>query len=215
MTDIYACLRAALAEPTGQILHAEVLPSYVECAPRFYAARSALPLMHKLDASQAAAALTQNKAAYTLFCAPLLERVDSHGGHLLFVLTHAFYDNMLRVLLRELPASGPLATGPKRASPLAYAQRRMWMLARKAAGEPACPPSAPVQRALLLTAGISSDALKPQALRLRAQEAIDALLTMTKATPPFERPRLERDCAFVGEAAARMLAHAYGCLQED
>ncbi len=208
MTDLYALLRERIAGTAGTLLGAEILPVQIDCPAQGCPARCALPRILGEDAAAWAQALQQDIAAFTLFGQPLLSKVEHNEGHLLFHLTDAFYTAALKIVLDELPG----VTDPGPSTPqedaararIAYTMRRMWMLSRKARGEPKCPSNPAVQRALFLAIGVLERLNHPRALTLRLLAASDALLSMTRSVLPRQRPALCTQAAHVGDAAARI-----------
>lgn len=210
MTDLYALLRAELAEKAGTLLGTDIAPAQIDCVAAEYPARSAAPLAAGADAAEWAAILQNGAAAFTLLGAPLVQAVEHSGGHLLFRFTDAFYTAALRYALNEQPcvegAGIPFCENDAALARISYTLRRMWMLSRKTNGEPVCPSNPAVQRALYLALGAPERLGHPRTLRLRLLDASDALLCMTRSVLPRERPALCTKCAHVGDAAARVFA---------
>lgn len=208
MTDLYALLRAELAEKAGTLLGTDIAPAQIDCVTAEYPARSAAPLAAGADAAEWAYILQNGAAVFTLMGVPLVQTVEYSGGHLLFRFTDSFYTAALRRALDELPrVEGPGIPFYENNASLArisYTLRRMWMLSRKTNGEPVCPSNPAVQRALYLALGAPERIGHPRALTLRLLDASDALLCMTRSVLPRERPALCKKCAHVGDAAARV-----------
>lgn len=211
MTDLYALLRAELAEKAGKLLGTDVAPAQIDCVADEYPARSAIPLAQGADAAEWALILQNGASAFTLFGVPLVQTVTHNGGHLLFAFTDEFYTAALHNALLELPRIDTpairISENDAAMARLSYTLRRMWMLSRKAqGGEIACPSNPAIQRALYLALGALGRLDHPRALTLRLLEASDALLTMTRSVLPRQRPALCAKCAHVGDAAARVFA---------
>lgn len=208
MEDLYALLRAELAEKAGTLLGTDIAPAQIDCMADEYPVRSAAPLAAGADAAEWAAILQNGASAFMLLGVPLVQTVEHSGGHLLFRFTDEFYTAALRYALNGLPrVEGPRIPFYETNASLArisYTLRRMWMLGRKAHGEPVCPPNPAVQRALYLTLGVPERLCHPRALKLRLLDASDALLCMTRSVLPRQRPSLCTKCAHVGDAAARV-----------
>lgn len=198
---VYSMVRQALCQGFDRVLpHVQVRQEDFDCRSRGCAVRCALPLRLGEDAQGWADALCARLDAFPrVFGAPLVARVYAAGGHVLFDLTKAFYDGALSHSIASLP----LGTAPDEADPLFYPYHRMRMLARQ--GGVGCPDNAAVQQALWLAWGIEDALGHPQRLSARRQEAAQALLSMFDELSPLQRHILCRQCAQVGEAAARLL----------
>ncbi len=209
MESLYELLRNSLAGTSSSLLGESIYSTYIDCAPEGCAARSAAPLTLGADANEWANVLNEGAAEFTLFGVQLVKSVEANEGHLLFSLTDEFYTEALKCALNELE---PLVQCPEflhcsaALSRLEYTMRRMWMLGRKAEGEPSCPNNTDVQRALLLTLGAIERLDNNRALTLRLLKASDVLLRMTRGVLQRERPALCTASAHVGDCAARVFA---------
>jgi|GEM_PF-7071321 len=213
MIDPLEEARAAIAAASGAIIGAEIAPAEIDCPAQGCSARCAAPLRLGRDAGDLAAAL--QKTPVLLENRPLVQTVEAEGGHLLFSFTDAFFDTALNRMLLELPRTpepGPVLFEDAARARAAYTARRMWMLARKAAGEPRCPENPAVRQALLLTLAVPERLTHPRGLKLRMLAASDALLCMTRSVLPRERPALSIQSAHVAELAARVFSLALNTL---
>lgn len=215
MMDFCAVLCHSIAAMASGLLGVPIEAAQVECPAQSNTgtpcgARSAAPLYYKANAALWAETLRFGARAYTLLGEEYLSDIGSNGGHLLFHFTEAFYSAMLRQTLMELPKAFEIGSANEDNGMLArifYTQRRMWMLSRKAEGEIRCPAQPEVQHALLLSAAACGQGITTRARELRMLAASDALLCMTHGVLPRQRPALSTQCGYVGDAAARMLAH--------
>ncbi len=214
LTDFYTLFRISVAGTLSSLLGCAVSPASIDCSAQGCSARSALPLQLHRDANELASFLQSHISAFTLLETALLRDIQGSGGHLLFYHSGAVCNAMLQRTLQELPPfthPRPAYSEDPVAARMLYTQRRMWMLARKAAftppGAPLCPASPTVQQALWLTFAVTERGISRRALELRLLAASDALLTMTHSVLPRQRPALSLASTHVGDAAARLIEH--------
>ncbi|MDL2258026.1 hypothetical protein LJC42_02560 [Eubacteriales bacterium OttesenSCG-928-K08] len=207
--NLYAAMRSEISCTASKLLNVAIGTETIDIAPRGAGARCAAPLKFGADAAQWAQLLTKSAHEFLLLDEQLISSVSCNGGHLLFHFADVFYSAAVAHIINALPQAKPFSTGEagEQMSSVFYAQRRMWMLARRATGKPFCPAVPDVQLALLSVLSLL-DAPHEQALRIRAADAANALITMTYSTPPRRRPALLRDCAYVGDAAARIFSYS-------
>jgi hypothetical protein len=123
-----------------------------------------------------------------LFGSPLIQNGRMVRGWLLFDFSDAFYDALVRRVLKTLPAADH--------APQEHAVNRMLVLSRH--GGSGCPRVPSVQRALLLCIL----AHQSRAAYARAARAAE---TMLHPVVPYERPALLAACGELGDACARLL----------
>lgn len=220
MTDLYVLLREGLANTAGAVLDLPLTAKQFDCPAQGCAARSAIPLIYKADAAEWAQRLQDRADAFQLMGTPMVKRIRHNEGHLLFDFTDDFFTLALKTVLRELPGltEFDLSVQDEDAvkARILYTIRRMWMLARYAADtEAQCPPNEDIQHALLIALAITEEDITQRALTCRLLAASDALLTMTHGVLPRQRPRLCKQCAQVGNAAARICLFGLQRLQEE
>lgn len=135
----------------------------------------------------------------TILGADAVKSFETADGLLLIHFSSMFYDTLMRhtIEILEEPAD---VQGVSRAH---YALNRMMMLSRKPLAS--CPDDSHVQRALWTAFGITDRLCGKRALRLRLENASDALLTMTHHLPPKDRPQLFERCGGAARCAARLL----------
>lgn len=191
-TGVCAAVRSALAEGLTAALHISIQPEQIRLPARGADAGCSAALRHGADAEAWANTLN---TALDLFPevlgAPLLARVTSENGWLLFFLHGDLFSAAVAAYAAdELPEDHEH-----------YPLHRLRMLARHPSC--GCPDDPAVQRALLYA--LAADESPTAANRARAEHA---LLTMAHHLPPAKRQALLARCGDVARAAARLL---YGC----
>lgn len=196
-TDVY--VRIADAIQTGL---ASAFPLYFSACRVCIPARSAEAGCYcpdPLSCEEAARILNALRPFPAVLGVPLVERVEGKNHWLRFRFTGAFFDALTWLYIRELPEPD---------SDLGeYALNRMMALSRQ--GGRGCPAYAPIQRAMLLTAGLVGG----HSSLIRVRRALNG---MTLDPPPGERAKLAAQCGDVGAAASRILHHhlSIQCLQK-
>ena len=197
--SVFEMIRTALCEGVCTILSVKIDPARFDCRVALPAVRCAEPARLHQDAELWAQKLDSLKEAFPpVLGAAAVAAVAGKNGHLLFLLTDAFYSAAVDHINQTLP---PPRQDFFEEVP-GYALARMRMLARK--GGAGCPADPAIQQAFWLALGIEDAA--PAQRRARVQTASDALLNMFAKRPPLVQHALRAQCGAVGEAAARLLS---------
>lgn len=136
---------------------------------------------------------------------PVFKKTFESHGHVCFELTAAVYDIFIQAVDLPEPLLSMSTSKLKRAE---YAFDRMLMLKHTAAyygSDNRCPDDKYVQRALWLCLGIVERLKYKRLLKLRINDAAEALLSMSHHLPPAKRAELLRRCGGVADCAARLL----------
>lgn len=207
MFDAYAFIRAQVEQLTALAFPGAVTKrNLIRCPAAGCEASTSFALFSGSDPQAVLKAFeTQLKETPPLFCGtPVFRRVFERKGHICFELTTEMYDCFVQSA-SGLEAAPLCGTGLDRTE---YALNRMLMLAHtsKFYGEHAsCPDDPRVRRALWLCFGIVERLKSPRLLKLRINDAAQALLTMSHHLPPAQRPALLRRCGGVADCASRLL----------
>lgn len=191
MQTLCALVRAAIAERLSSDFENPILPEQIRLPARGADAGCAAALTCGLDANAWAEKLHAARDSFpTVLGAPLIAKVHSRNGWLLFDFDAAFYSaavSALAVCEEDIPADHEI-----------YPLHRLRMLARYPS--PGCPDDPSVHRAVLLA--LAANESPTAANRARAEEAI---LTMAHHLPPADRAALLRRCGGVARAVAGLL----------
>ncbi len=202
-TDAYmAAIKQRIMTTISDEFSCEYNENAVLCPARGrYLIRSSAPQKHGADALAWAHVLNEKREKFgNLFGVPFIKSVCVDSGQLAFVLTDDYYTAALLHAKNTLDKPKALYSGD---DVELCAFWRMKMLARK--GGESCPPYPSIQRAAFLSLAIVSRLGDNRALKLRLQEASQALLTMTHFAERADRSKLFNMSGLVGDAASRLI----------